>query len=588
MDPLPAASPRRTQRTIETMDSTRDQPEQRRCRARVPSASLMIAAALGVILAVAPGAAAQLREDQVLVVYDSRIADSLAVAEYYAGSARVPGGAGNLSGARPGVRVMDLAPLSPALLRNESDVSLADFAAYLRNPIRTHLSSNNLQFTIRCLCLTKGLPHRVRDFDQTMIGDNPPAAQVEFGAGDYSASCVDADLALLWQNLDAGEAGNPGDSKADGLFANPYFRSALGINSYLTRNMLAPKTISALAAPTGTSWRANSGLLSTQITPGDIYLVCRLDGNTVQNVRDMIDRSQNPVVNMNTAVALFDESNANGIADATDNGELDNQSFSGLRPLGVDGDDYESTANFLVADGRLLGFAQTPPPASPLGNVLYNRLTGADQFFVGPRVSFGGQGYLISGPVLLLATEGNNHGAIQAGFPVVPPGAGSAYPWSFNYAPGAVMTSIESANGRNFHGIGSNFGQASISDFLAAGGCFAIGHVWEPFAFTIPRNNLLARNFVLGSMTWVEAAYTAIPTLSFQTIVVGDPLARLTRSSEDTDGSGRVGVEDLVRWFAAPTDLNRSGAADATDARLVEQQLRLGEQAGMVGRQRVR
>jgi len=53
-------------------------------------------------------ACAQLAEDQVLVVYDSRVPDSLAVAEYYAGSRKVPGGAGGLACVRPGEHVVNL------------------------------------------------------------------------------------------------------------------------------------------------------------------------------------------------------------------------------------------------------------------------------------------------------------------------------------------------------------------------------------------------------------------------------------------------------------------------------------------------
>ncbi|MGE3320660.1 MAG: hypothetical protein AB7K52_00195 [Phycisphaerales bacterium] len=529
---------------------------------------------------------AQLREDQVLVVYDRRISDSVAVAEHYAGSLKVTGGTGSVRGARPGVRTLDLAERSPGLVRDTADVTPADFAAYLRGPIRAHLREHKIEHAVRCICLTKGLPHRIVDFDRGVIGDNPPAAQAEFLAGDYGSACVDAELALLWLDVEQGEGGLPGDSFADGLIANPFFLSTLGINAYSTRNLLMPKVLLAAEAPAGTVWRSVAGPASFRISPGDMYLVCRLDGNSVEAVRAMIDRSRSPRVNVDEAACLLDESNSNGSADAIENGELDNESIAGLRPAGDQGDDYEATANLLVKDGRFLAFPQTPAPGAGRGHVLYSRLTGMDEFFVGPRLSFGGRGRIVDLPVLLLASEGNNHGIIAAGFPVVPPGAGALYPRSFRYSPGAVMTSIESANGRNFHGLGGNFGQASISDFLEAGGCFAIGHVWEPFAFSLPRNVMLARNFVLGSMTWAEAAYTALPTLSFQSIVVGDPLARLTRSSEDLDGDGAATICDLVLWHGRPADLNRSGEADRDDARLIERDVRAGEVAGMAGRAR--
>ncbi|MFN7021865.1 MAG: hypothetical protein ACK4WH_11130, partial [Phycisphaerales bacterium] len=56
------------------------------------------ATALGVT---APCTHADLKESHVLVLYDSRIADSRAVAEYYAGSQKVPGGTGGRPGGPP-------------------------------------------------------------------------------------------------------------------------------------------------------------------------------------------------------------------------------------------------------------------------------------------------------------------------------------------------------------------------------------------------------------------------------------------------------------------------------------------------------
>ena len=68
--------------------------------------SIRVISAVCALATFAGSASAQLRPEEVLVVYDSRLADSLAVAEQYAGSARVPGGVGGLAGARPGVRVV--------------------------------------------------------------------------------------------------------------------------------------------------------------------------------------------------------------------------------------------------------------------------------------------------------------------------------------------------------------------------------------------------------------------------------------------------------------------------------------------------
>jgi hypothetical protein len=98
--------------------------------------------------------------------------------------------------------------------------------------------------------------------------------------------------------------------------------------------------------------------------------------------------------------------------------------------------------------------------------------------------------------------------------------------------------------------------------------------VWEPLAEHIPDNEGLVRRFVLGQQSWAEAAWSSIPVISWMHVVVGDPLARAARSTEDLDQNGRVDVEDLYRWYAQPVDVNGDGQATALDAALIEQGVR--------------
>lgn len=519
----------------------------------------MRAFAVALATGLAATAHAQLRPDQVLVVYDSRFTESRLVAEHYAGSAKVPGGLGGLPGTRPGVRVLDLAAVTPPAPL-AADVSYTQFIERYRNPLRAHLASTDAPRTVRCIALTKGLAHRIYDLSSPVIGDNPVAAEGTFFAGNYTAASVDAELTLLWQSLTTGEAGGGGDSPADGAILNPYARQGLPVSAFSALAQRSTKAFIPIDSPPGVLWTtptpASAG--AAALTPGDLYLVCRLDGPTVATVRAALERAASLVVNTETALLLLDESNSNGLADPAETDELDNLGPAPLRA----GDDYETARNALLADGRF-------NPA----NVRYNRLAGANEFFVGPRLEFEGQGLLLSGPVLLLATEGANHG-VFTGAPTLPPGAGTLYPLSFKYAPGAVFNSIESANGRNFNGIGGNFGQAQIADFLSAGGTFAIGNVWEPFAWTVADNTPIVRGFFLGNLSWAEAAYAALPALSFQQIVVGDPLARPTRTSDDLDGDGQITLDDLHAFERAPRDLNRDGLVNAADRHLIESSVR--------------
>lgn len=521
---------------------------------RHPIRNVALAAAV-IGLCLGRAASGQLLESEVLVVYDSRIADSRAVAEYYAGSANVPGGAGNLPGVRPGVQVFNLANGGQPLA-TPGNITYPNFIARIRDPIRAHLLASGLQDSIRCLVLTKGLPHRIEDTDAGTIGDNPAAWVNEFNAGDATAASVCSELTLLWQDLSAGEAGGTADSRADGFILNPIWQSTLPATSFTNAHARATDKAWISTVGPGLGWTTSPSPLipaSRKLTPGDIMLVSVLDGHTVADVRAMIDRAQNLVYHVDTAVFVIDESDSDGVANPFANNELDNLGPTTTRL----NDDYESARDRLIADGRF-------DPA----NVRYNALAGAANFIVGPNVNYSGEGLLVEGPLILLAHFGANHSGPKPGGT-----AGTTYAESFNYAPGAIFCTMESFNGRAFGGLGP-LNQEQAADFIGAGGTFAICHAWEPFANFTPDVDLIVRSFILGNMTWVEAAYTAIPCISWQQIVVGDPLARPMRSIEDIDGNGVVDIEDLHAWTRSPIDLNRSGTADGTDEALLKATIR--------------
>jgi hypothetical protein len=519
------------------------------------------------VAAAACPAAAQIRPDEVLVVYDSRSPDSLAVAEYYAGSKRVPGGAGGLPGARPGVRVLNLASTGAAAT-SPGDISYADFVSRLRTPIRAHLTAMQLERRVRVLVTTKGLPHRIQDTDFPTAGDNPTNLVNEYTASDATCASVDTELTLLWQDLNAGEAGGPADSKADGAILNPFWRSALPIGSYPTANNQAAKLYSN--GGTGPMWVPfGSATSPSRLTPGDLYLVCRLDGYSVADVRGAIDRAGAILYDANAHRALLDESGSNGVADVLANTEFDNSNtaFSQMR----DADDYETTRDAWAADTR---FAS--------GFVRYNALAGGNQFFIGPRLAwFPGDGIMVTEPIVLVGTYGANH----SGLPRDPAGNTRRvdYAGGYNYPAGAIINSIESYNCRDFGGVGQlEFAmQQQVAGFIAVGGTFGVGNCWEPLADAVPDNRYLAQNFVRGNMSWAEAAWTSIPALSWQEMVVGDPLGRPFRTSEDITGDGRVNIDDLYAWEASPADVNRNGTTDAADRAFVVAAVRSWERSDL-------
>jgi hypothetical protein len=532
-------------------------------------------AALIAMVLVAATARAQLTPSQVLVVYDSRIADSRDVAEYYAGSAKVPGGAGSYPGLRPGVRVVNLNDLGVAPT-TPGNTTYTDFKALLRDPLRTYLTSHALVGKVRCLVLTKGLPHRIYDIDNADVGDNPTNAVSEtVPGGDYTAASVDSELTLIYHNLDAGEAGANADSKADGMVLNPYWKSNQSISHANADFTTVPKTWTNLNL-SGPIWStATTTPLPNRLLAGDIVLVCRLDGPSVQVVRDSLDRAQHIVVNVNTPAILFDK-DPNQLDGATAAAPF-NQLYAGI--------DYDLARNAFTADGR---FPTVVSPTIPGPGVNYNGALGFDNFYVGPLQDWvAGSGPIVTQPVLLLATYGSNHNFITA----TNAGVSSAtiYATSFSYVPGAIFNTIESYNGRDLGGLGiGGTPQQQAASFLASGGTFAIGNVWEPFAGSVPDNLYLSQNFVLGGLTWAEAAWSSIPALSWMQVVLGDPLAQMDRSCEDLTGDGTIDLEDLVRWEQLPAgspakDLNRDASGTTTDRNLIIKTLRQRERASLVG-----
>ncbi len=533
------------------------------CPARLAAAILAVAAASSVARA-----QETLNEGQTLVIYDSRIADSLAVAEHYAGSLKIPGGVGSLPGTRPGVRVCDLASTG-ALVTAPGNISYPDFIARLRDPIRQFLADQGLVFDIRCLVLTKGLPHRIQDTDNANVGDNPANFVTEINLSDATCASVDSELTLLWQSLTTGEAGGSSDSKADGMILNPYWRSRLPIATWSTTNIQSAKTFTVGNTP-GPLWQGTtSGTVALRTTPGDMYLVCRLDAKTLADATSLIDRARFLVVDVDQVALLFDKDPAN----------LDN--LPAPFALLDNGEDYTTAANAIISDGRFP--ASNTVLANPTAGVTLDLAAGASNFFVGPLLSFTpGQGRLVTAPVLLLASYGSNHN----GVPTLLAGgsSGTVYATSFTYSDGAIFNTIESYNGRDFGGLGGNpsVPQQQASDFLAAGGTFAIAHVWEPLAATVADNTVLVQNFVNGELSWAEAAWSSIPVLSWMHIVVGDPLARLHRTSEDLNLDLDVDINDLHAWTQNPVDINRSGAADDADRQLLLRAIRAGDRADLV------
>lgn len=111
----------------------------------------------------------------------------------------------------------------------------------------------------------------------------------------------------------------------------------------------------------------------------------------------------------------------------------------------------------------------------------------------------------------------------------------------FHWLPGAIMTEFVSTNGRTFHRPPDGWNiatwqepklffdgspQTLTADYVLEGVTGASGHVYEPFLQFTPRPDILLPAYAHGR-NLAESYYLSIPALSWQNIVIGDPLCRL-------------------------------------------------------------
>ena len=135
------------------------------------------------------------------------------------------------------------------------------------------------------------------------------------------------------------------------------------------------------------------------------------------------------------------------------------------------------------------------------------------------------------------------------------------------FAPGALAAMFLSTDARTFsappetwkpggrtrtdvHG-GSN--QSLIGDLIRAGVTGVAGQVSEPLISGAVRPDILFPAYVMGS-NLAEAFYLAIPNLSWQTVVVGDPLAAPFRKSSMTSDENETALDpttELPPFFSA-------------------------------------
>jgi uncharacterized protein (TIGR03790 family) len=368
------------------------------------------------------------------------------------------------------------------------EISREDFTRQIEAPIGLWLTRNFAQDRILYFVLTKGMPLRVAGAG----GENGTVAS------------VDSELTVLYLKLTGIQV------PTAGRIPNPYYLRDAGVQA---ARMFTHETF-------------------------PIYLVSRLDGYTVADVRGLIDRGMTP---SKEGKILLDQKG----------------------PSEGKGDDWLlAAANWMRGNG----FADRVVLDSG-SNVLKDM-----------------QG------VLGYYSWGSNDPAIHIRH------------FGLGFLPGALAAMYVSSDGRTLSEPPANwslgtwedkathFGgspQSLAGDLIRDGATGVAGHVAEPFLEYTIRPNVLFPAYLSG-YNLIESFYLAMPALSWQTVVIGDPLCAPFRTKSLTPAEIDKGIDpdtELPGHFSShrlrPTAAvqGKPGAVDMNVAKLlVRAEVRLAKQ----------
>lgn len=145
---------------------------------------------------------------------------------------------------------------------------------------------------------------------------------------------------------------------------------------------------------------------------------------------------------------------------------------------------------------------------------------------------------------------------------------------AFKFKKGAIAVHLHSFSAAQLRDPGKNW----AAPLLSRGAAATLGNVYEPYLQMTHHFDTFESRLLAG-YTLVEAAYMALPVLSWQNIVVGDPLYR---PFLHLDGTGEMSEEDRayrairiakMRWKDDPAkyeEMLRSGATSLKSGPMME------------------
>jgi len=499
----------------------------------------------------------------------------------------------------PALQVLHLSGLTdcsgPASTSADEIITREVFNNSIAQPVRDFLIDNNRTTTVKIIITTAGMPYRIEDTDPAYAdaiypaGSNPNTISGNLSRVDVAS--VESELTCLWYS-DYGQEPFGAENRMVNVYQG-YRQSSISVFQRLepgSKDMEWTSALQALGVPpimegeTELGFPPVYGTLNRLFNAGDIYLTCRLDGPKQQGrsavfaVRAMLERAKrasDPALGVSPlqAVAVLDDA-----PNASSN-------YDRNRIYNLDG-----SVNYIVCDPCV----NQPPDADTIllrddymetFTALANDQANEDVLNTG-TMDYGEEllvmldrrdntrtsqtdldDYAVANPdrdeyqgVILLAGFGCNgdEGSTSDYLVTGGPGGGPL----FNTVNGAVFTSIESFNAVTmFTDVGPV--QGKIVDFITIGGAGAIGHSFEPMAIAVVDNLYLHYNLLadedadgMADLTFVEAAFTGIPFLSWSEVVIGDPLMQIaygpggkvwTYLLGDVNNNGRVNFADI--WY---------------------------------------
>lgn len=487
----------------------------------------------------------------------------------------------------------------PGSSADDEIISRADYEDLIAVPVRDYLMDTDYPerfYQIKILITTAGMPYRIEDSDPAYANVIYPAgssaAVVSANLGNIDAASVESELTCLLYGEEFGY---------ENRMVNPYhgYRSssislferslpgskAMNWNYALNITGLPPK----MEGESLFSFPLCYGTLNRKFHAGDMYLTCRLDGpkqeteSAIFAVRSMLERAK---------LASSFEYGVNPLESVVVLDDCPDIMLDQNRIYNLDG-----SANYLVFDPNI----NQPPDAKNIliqddfVNCYVSMVSSAiDNIFNIGSFSLGGDICVVldrrsgvrtnqtdldelvasipdrSAPQNVIALAGFGVNGDESGGKGYICDGGQGGEALFDMANGAVFCSIESFNAVTmFLGVATS--QAKIIEFIEIGGAGAIGHAFEPMAGAAVDSSYLFYNLLAdedgdgkADLTFVEAAFTSIPFLSWSEVVIGDPLMRIaygtggaawTKIWGDANNDGKINIKDV-------RDLKRSHGGD--------------------------